>query len=261
MGFASELVITDDKEKDKWSCPICHDVVEDAVETPCEHLFCKQCISSVKNGCCPSCRATFSTQQIKPPHRIIRERLAELQMLCRRHSMGCEAIFDVASAAVLKHESECPYVEVPCPSTGCHVRFLRSDFANHLDRCEFVVNLCERCQTEVRRGDLKDHDCIKSLRKELNALKLLIERQHGQSQTQQSSTGNMASLLNIKSSDDGLFMVEEAAASFFVDAAMLEAIPLAETTITRCRGCGGRGRDLVQANGFCSHCFRKIPSA
>ena len=39
---------------DRWLCPICLDIFEDAVETPCCHnLFCEKCIS--KTATCPLC--------------------------------------------------------------------------------------------------------------------------------------------------------------------------------------------------------------
>ena len=39
---------------DRWLCPICLDIYEDAVETPCCHnLFCEECIK--KTPTCPLC--------------------------------------------------------------------------------------------------------------------------------------------------------------------------------------------------------------
>lgn len=39
---------------DRWICPICLDIYQDAVETPCCHnLFCEACIKDTR--CCPLC--------------------------------------------------------------------------------------------------------------------------------------------------------------------------------------------------------------
>ena len=39
---------------DRWLCPICLDIFEDAVETPCCHnLFCEECIKRTPQ--CPLC--------------------------------------------------------------------------------------------------------------------------------------------------------------------------------------------------------------
>ena len=43
---------------DKKQCPICYQDYADSVKTPCDHIFCKKCISSwIKtNQTCPCCR-------------------------------------------------------------------------------------------------------------------------------------------------------------------------------------------------------------
>jgi len=39
---------------DRWLCPICLDIYDDAVETPCCHnLFCEKCIK--RTPTCPLC--------------------------------------------------------------------------------------------------------------------------------------------------------------------------------------------------------------
>lgn len=53
---------------DRWVCPICLDIFEDAIETPCCHnLFCERCLilASIDNELqtkvdCPLCNKTFN---------------------------------------------------------------------------------------------------------------------------------------------------------------------------------------------------------
>ena len=54
-------------------CPICQDVHERPVETPCRHWFCYECIMTVKqtqslaNSGCPCCRAPFEIKDLAEP--------------------------------------------------------------------------------------------------------------------------------------------------------------------------------------------------
>jgi len=53
--------ITDQEKNEKKQCPICYQEYTDVVKTPCDHIFCKNCISSwiETNHTCPCCRKSF----------------------------------------------------------------------------------------------------------------------------------------------------------------------------------------------------------
>jgi DNA repair protein RAD5 len=65
--------VVDELEKGEGGeCPICLEVLEDAVLTPCAHRMCRECLfsswrsgsSSVSAGLCPICRNTVSKQDL-----------------------------------------------------------------------------------------------------------------------------------------------------------------------------------------------------
>ncbi|XP_043942108.1 tripartite motif-containing protein 72-like [Protopterus annectens] len=50
--------------EEELSCSICLDLFQNAVQLPCQHIFCKQCIeqhlaSNGASGLCPNCRTSF----------------------------------------------------------------------------------------------------------------------------------------------------------------------------------------------------------
>jgi len=50
-------------------CPICLEIPEDPLQTPCRHIFCAECIKGVLNTkpVCPFCRAPCKPQKLKKP--------------------------------------------------------------------------------------------------------------------------------------------------------------------------------------------------
>ena len=64
---------------DRWLCPICLDIYEEAVETPCCHnLFCEECIK--KTPTCPLCNLRINGQL--KPNIPIRRLVNELSVSC-----------------------------------------------------------------------------------------------------------------------------------------------------------------------------------
>lgn len=61
-------VVDDLRKGNKAECPICLEVVEDAILTPCAHCMCRECLlaswSSGASGLCPICRQSMTRQQI-----------------------------------------------------------------------------------------------------------------------------------------------------------------------------------------------------
>ncbi|XP_060769697.1 tripartite motif-containing protein 16-like [Neoarius graeffei] len=72
--------------QDQFMCPVCLDLLKDAVTIPCGHSFCKVCI----NGCwdqedqkgvysCPQCRDTFTTRPVLCRNNMLDEVVEKLK--------------------------------------------------------------------------------------------------------------------------------------------------------------------------------------
>ena len=80
-------------------CPICTGVLESPVQAPiCEHAFCSACIrewmsrGNSGRSTCPVDRQEFTSPQLKPVPRILKNLLARLEISCDNASYGCEVI-------------------------------------------------------------------------------------------------------------------------------------------------------------------------
>ena len=95
---------------DRWLCPICLDIFEDAVETPCCHnLFCEQCIK--RTPTCPLCNLRINHLEGLKPNIPIRRLVMELSVPCPNDS--CDDI--IRKGEMEKHTKVCPFTLLPCP--------------------------------------------------------------------------------------------------------------------------------------------------
>ena len=73
-------------------CSICTNVLEDPVQTPCSHVFCKKCIQKwldTGSNNCPVDRELLTLNLLKPESRITMRRLNRLCIRCKNYSTGC----------------------------------------------------------------------------------------------------------------------------------------------------------------------------
>ncbi|XP_063055239.1 E3 ubiquitin-protein ligase NRDP1 isoform X2 [Engraulis encrasicolus] len=146
-------------------CSVCRCVCEDAVMSPCEHVFCRVCIGAwlSQHATCPEDRTHLAHTQLRPLYRYMRNDLMRLQIRCVFHVHGCDVITSLE--ALDSHEAECDYSLLTCSNTGCEVRMCRRELEAHLSVCEFGSR-------GSLGSDSKDsHACINDLRTELHLLR------------------------------------------------------------------------------------------
>lgn len=111
----------------KYECPICLMALRNAIQTPCGHRFCKNCIEkSIRDTGqrCPVDNAVLSQDQLFPDNFAKREILS---------------------------------LTVICPNSGCAEKMELRHLDNHLAQCQFATVPCPQCQQSVRKSHLEEH--------------------------------------------------------------------------------------------------------
>ena len=85
---------TGDNIEDEFLCSICNNVLQNPVNTPCDHLFCSGCIRKWlkqpdKESTCPICRKHITLNKVSAAPRIIQRLLEKLFITCKYHDRGC----------------------------------------------------------------------------------------------------------------------------------------------------------------------------
>ena len=173
----SDLLLSSSIRNDTWTCPICLDIFEDPVETPCCHnLFCENCIELVLK--CPICKKMLLRCT---PNIPIKRLVQELSVKCR-HQL-CNKI--VKKGYQKKHELNCKMALVRCSHSESCGEVMKKDLKEHLqEKCEYRPVSCElSCGTVMPFINLASHllnycpnteiecgqDCgAKFMRKDLN---------------------------------------------------------------------------------------------
>ena len=151
-----------DKVNDLVNCPICLDMIEDAMETPCcNNIFCEKCI--IRTHVCPICTSEYFHRQLIP-NIPMRRLINEIVTKCKNE--GCEV--ECTRANLPKHLEVCLYEKVSCPNSPTCKSLLRKDLEEHkLTECEFrIIDCILMCGTSIKLNALYDHIhrvCPKSL--------------------------------------------------------------------------------------------------
>lgn len=82
MGYELTRFIGEIDEELK--CSICTIVLEEPMQTPCEHLFCCECIKGwvAVDRSCPVDRQSLTSDSFKPAARYLRNMLGKLDIQC-----------------------------------------------------------------------------------------------------------------------------------------------------------------------------------
>jgi len=141
-----------------FECPMCQDLFENVVETPCCHrCYCKNCIGSwvEKGKTCPDCRKELKIDDCRP--NLPLQRMADnVPITCPNISLGCK---DKVTRGTLKeHVNKCDYAEVSCTNSDkCDKMYLK-DRPEHLRRCEYRKAPCSLgCGLNIPLNSVDEH--------------------------------------------------------------------------------------------------------
>lgn len=113
------------KMDSEFSCPICMDICEDAVESNCCHrIFCSICLSKVQT--CPNCRKAPPSFTFETAH-FVRRVIGNISVDCPE---GCGA--QVTRSELKAHVKNCPSQQIACPAPNCGFKDEQKMFARHL---------------------------------------------------------------------------------------------------------------------------------
>ena len=164
-----------------FSCPICLDIVFEAVECDkCNQLYCNKCTQDLK--ICAICQAEPFVLQ---PNYNVRRFTGNLVTDCLNKGMGCDerptrsnlqthlpncpfslvvACTALGCNAKVKQveleqhrDKECNYVERECSNRGCHLMLTRPLLPSHLAVCRFANAHCPICLLNCSRLELLYH--------------------------------------------------------------------------------------------------------
>ena len=111
---------------------------------------------------CPCCRSPITTEDLRPIHRVWREKLVGLRMKCYNSMYGCTA--EVSIDELPDHLSSCQYAHVPCPHTSCSEVVIRTMLEGHMRVCPYRKVVCDDCGLQFPATASASHKCISSLR-------------------------------------------------------------------------------------------------
>ena len=110
MGWDINRFLDKDSLVEEIICTVCTDVVKEPVQTPCDHLFCKECITNWIEGghkSCPIDRHQISLDMLKPPSRMIIQLINKLSIRCKHFSEGCKLMSKFEDISqLIDHETE-----------------------------------------------------------------------------------------------------------------------------------------------------------
>ena len=162
MGWDLARVADRDAVDECLTCPVCTDVLKDAVKCPNEHQCCATCRQMTDS--CPTCRDGGAPTA----SRLVRQMVDKIIVRCVHG--GCAHQERVET--ILTHERDCAYKPLPCPNAPlCDVSLLKAAQPAHVAVCPFQTILCYHCDSPVRRRDISTHSCLASVLEKVGNLR------------------------------------------------------------------------------------------
>ena len=92
MGWSQGRIIERSDITEEITCSICNDIVKSPLQTPCQHVFCGECITGrleMGKSNCPIDQEILDVTELKPLPRILEKFLSNLTIRCENYENGC----------------------------------------------------------------------------------------------------------------------------------------------------------------------------
>lgn len=146
-------------------CCICQCVLDNPLESPCRHVFCKVCIETwlTNRNNCPNCRKRLRIAKLKPVLPIVRNMINRLLIVCENREHGCAN--GIKLEMYDKHAQNCDFAPIKCLNTGCGQTVLRQNMLAHEQTCKYRLIMCKKgCGLPISMEKLKKHNCLDELK-------------------------------------------------------------------------------------------------
>ncbi|KAK6186397.1 hypothetical protein SNE40_008439 [Patella caerulea] len=155
-------------------CCICQDVLQDPVQAPCEHAFCRLCIQGWLRDekSCPEDRRPLIVEELRPLFRYMKNDLDKLKIRCKNIRQGCQYTCNLEY--IKAHERECMFETMSCPNMECSQTILKMDLSDHLRECaqNQKPKVCNKgCGLSLINGEDREHNCLTELRSTIQILR------------------------------------------------------------------------------------------
>jgi TNF receptor-associated factor 5 len=137
-------------------CPICRVPMVDAVDTACDHTFCKDCITEAfkYSNLCPIDRFPLSCTTLNKAHKIVVNQLDALLVKCP----CCTS--PVPRAMILNHlERYCKEALVKCAGKTCDDVVRRKLYGQGCLHYDTSCPDCDMIMQELEMAEHREHDC------------------------------------------------------------------------------------------------------
>lgn len=162
-----------DECDEEFLCQICTMVLENPVETPCEHFFCNKCIKDwlLIDEFCPIERNPLTAADLKAPSRLLRNLLGKLNIKCDfRKFFSIKFLLPIG-----KHRF---YIIRFQDNNGCPEIVRLESLQSHRSGCaynpEAEVTCDKGCKLKMKRREFLEYDCSTHLKKKVNGQEAVI---------------------------------------------------------------------------------------
>ena len=149
QGVEYEFVDTQRQLLEELKCGICLELVSDAVQTSCGHLFCGKCILGTNT--CPVDRKQFTSH----PDNFNDRRARNFKVKCPNKERGCQWQGNLGNAE--EHtDTDCDYQIVDCDHIDCDMKVERRLLVEHMQtKCDQRMEMCAVCKEIDTHKNLK----------------------------------------------------------------------------------------------------------
>ncbi|XP_054720480.1 uncharacterized protein LOC129230097 isoform X2 [Uloborus diversus] len=177
-SWAYQVENFDPPADEELICSICRAIFCDPVQCPCNHVFCRACITKwlQTNKNCPVCRKRATRSSIQDVVPLIKNMILKLILRCKNSENGCDEKFSLEACET--HMRACLYQMVKCKNPSCPEHLLRKEIEDHeRDKCLFRCFKCSTCSLNISKLTPRKHSCVKDLQKVIKEKNQVIKLQ------------------------------------------------------------------------------------